>query len=85
MQRNIGILNLENIDAFLDSHAIWPFTQVPALGWSSDQVGWLTQRAKQEARDDNLKLYIELLVTVSLINPSQTYIPFSYVAWGRKR
>ena len=57
-QKQIGLLNLENIDAMLDSHAILPFTQ--RLGWRREQVGWLTDRARQEARDESLKLYMPL-------------------------
>ena len=57
-QKYIGRLNLENIDAMLDSHAIWPFTQ--RLGWSREQVGWLIDRARIEARDESLKLYMPL-------------------------
>ncbi|KAE9992532.1 hypothetical protein EG327_008669 [Venturia inaequalis] len=68
----IGVHNVSNIDAMLDSHAIWPFTHVNHLSatgaWTKEQVSWLTAAAKQEARDVSLKLYIEL-----------------YIVWGRKR
>ncbi|KAF2395718.1 S-adenosyl-L-methionine-dependent methyltransferase [Trichodelitschia bisporula] len=59
-QRRIGELNLDNIKAMLESHAMWPFTS--RLGWTREQVVWLTERAKQEAEDVTLRLYIPLLV-----------------------
>jgi hypothetical protein len=57
-QRQIGIVNRENMEELLDSHAIWPFTA--RLGWRTEQVGWLTQEARQEMQDGSLKLYIPL-------------------------
>lgn len=59
-QRQIGLMNLTNVDEMLDSHALWPFTT--HAGYSAEQVGWLTDEARQEARDPNLRLYIPLYV-----------------------
>lgn len=81
---NIGNHNVRNIDAMLDSHAIWPFTQVAQLGWTKEQVAWLTAAAKMEARDVNLKLYMELSVCLALFCNDPDSEP-RYVAWGRKR
>lgn len=54
----VGQQNLENIGAMLDSLAIWPFTA--RMGWTKEQVATLTERARQEAADPLLKLYIPL-------------------------
>lgn len=54
----VGQQNLENIGTMLDSLAIWPFTA--RMGWSKEQVAALTQRARAEAADLRLKLYIPL-------------------------
>ena len=59
-QKQIGILNRENMEELLDSHAIWLFTE--KLGWRAEQVGWLTERARQEMQDSSLRLYLPLLV-----------------------
>ena len=59
-QQQIGNLNLMNIDEMLDSHALWPFTT--HAGYSAEQVGWLTEEARREARDPSLRLYIPLYV-----------------------
>ncbi|KAF2094054.1 S-adenosyl-L-methionine-dependent methyltransferase [Rhizodiscina lignyota] len=56
--RNVGTQNVENVSLMLDSHAIWPFTH--RLGWTAQQVGWLTDGARTELRDDSLKLYMPL-------------------------
>ncbi|KAK0650642.1 Secondary metabolism regulator laeA [Lasiodiplodia hormozganensis] len=56
----VGQQNLENIGAMLDSLAIWPFTA--RMGWTKEQVATLTERARQEAADPLLKLYIPLTV-----------------------
>ena len=53
-------MNLTNIDEMLDSHALWPFTT--RAGYTAEQVGWLTDEARREARDPNLRLYIPLYV-----------------------
>jgi hypothetical protein len=58
--RRVGARNLTNIDALLDSHALWPLTE--HVGWTAQQVEWLTAGAKQEARDERLKLYMPLSV-----------------------
>lgn len=54
----VGQQNLDNIGTMLDSLAIWPFTE--RMGWSKEQVAALTQRARAEAADLRLKLYIPL-------------------------
>jgi hypothetical protein len=42
----------------LESHAIWPFTQL--AGWSKEAVENLCVRARAELNDPRLKLYIPL-------------------------
>jgi hypothetical protein len=59
-QQQIGNMNLTNIDEMLNSHALWPFTT--HAGYSAEQVRWLTDEARQEARDPSLRLYIPLYV-----------------------
>ncbi|KAL0261718.1 hypothetical protein SLS55_003148 [Diplodia seriata] len=54
----VGQQNLENVGAMLDSLAIWPFTT--RMGWTKEQVTALTDRARSEAADPRLKLYIPL-------------------------
>ena len=59
-QRQIGAMNLMNIDELLTSHALWPFTTL--AGYNAQQVGWLAEEARREARDPSLRLYIPLYV-----------------------
>ncbi|KAF2433501.1 hypothetical protein EJ08DRAFT_628691 [Tothia fuscella] len=59
-QRKIGEWNQNNMNSMLDSHALWPITT--RLGWTRQQVGWLTEGAKQEMHHANLRLYIRLYV-----------------------
>ncbi|KAK7522516.1 S-adenosyl-L-methionine-dependent methyltransferase [Phyllosticta citriasiana] len=58
--RHVGELNLENFGAMLDSLAVWPF--IEKLEWSKDQVAALTCKAREEAKDTRLKLYMPLTV-----------------------
>ncbi|KAF2091998.1 S-adenosyl-L-methionine-dependent methyltransferase [Saccharata proteae CBS 121410] len=56
----VGQQNLRNIGTMLDSLAIWPFTE--RMGWTKEQVAALSEKAREEAADPRLKLYIPMLV-----------------------
>lgn len=57
-QQYIGGKNLDNFSEMLESHAVWPFTQL--AGWSREAVDSVVARARVELRDPRLKLYIPL-------------------------
>jgi len=46
----------------LDSLALWPFIERGPYT-SAQQVGWLTDQARQEARDPAMRLYIPMYVS----------------------
>lgn len=49
---------MENFGAMLDSLATWPF--IERMKWSKEQVAALTCKAREEAQDSRLKLYMPL-------------------------
>jgi hypothetical protein len=57
-QKSIGLRNQENMEAMLDSLALWPCTN--RLGWTAEQVKWCSFGAKEEIKDKKLKLYLPL-------------------------
>lgn len=56
--RYVGELNMENFGAMLDSLATWPL--IERMKWSKEQVAALTCKAREEAQDSRLKLYMPL-------------------------
>ncbi|KAF2180497.1 S-adenosyl-L-methionine-dependent methyltransferase [Zopfia rhizophila CBS 207.26] len=56
----IGRANLDNVAELLDSLAIWPLTH--RRGYTADRVKTLTDAARLEAGNMNLKLYIPVYV-----------------------
>jgi len=57
-EREIGTENVRNIERMLDSLGTWPFCHV--LNMKLEDVVALCSRAKQELRDNNLKLYLPM-------------------------
>jgi hypothetical protein len=57
-EREIGLQNVRNVDRMLDSLGTWPFCNV--LGMPLEEVVALNNRARQELRDTNLKLYLPM-------------------------
>lgn len=57
-QQGIGERNLAMVDRLLDSHGMYPL--VKRLGTSMEEVLKMTARAREEARDTRLKLYLPL-------------------------
>jgi len=57
-EREIGLENVRNIERMLDSLGTYPFCHV--LGMKLEDVVALCSRAKQELRDNNLKLYLPM-------------------------